>query len=61
MTADKVYRKLDTTINSQHGIVLNESNLKSQGYLIAVVHIYFFLSNFITSLSLNLLAPEFGI
>jgi hypothetical protein len=53
MTADNVYRNLDVTIHSQHGIVFNESNLQSEGYLRAVIHNYLFLSNRFTSLSLN--------
>jgi hypothetical protein len=53
MTADNAYRNFDVTIHSQYGTVLNESNLQSEGYLRAVIHIYLFLSNIITSLGLN--------
>jgi hypothetical protein len=53
MTTDNAYRDLDTTVHSEHGTVRNESNLQSQGHLSAVFHIYLFLSNLITSVSLN--------
>jgi len=53
MTTDNAYRNLNATVHSQHGTVRNESNLQSQGYLSAVLHIYLFLSNLITFLSLN--------
>jgi len=53
MTTDNAYRNLDATVHSQHGTVRNESNLQSQGYLSAVLHIYLSVSNLNTSLSLN--------
>jgi hypothetical protein len=53
MTADNAYCNLDTTIHSQHGAVLNESHMQSQGHLRAAIHVYLFLSNLITSPSLN--------
>jgi hypothetical protein len=52
-TVDNDYRNLDATINSQHGIFLNESNLQSQRHLSAVIRIHLFLLNLITSLALN--------
>ena len=53
MTTDNAYRNLNATVHSQHGTVRNESNLQSQGYLSAVLHIYLSVSNLNTSLSLN--------
>jgi hypothetical protein len=53
MTAGNAYRNLDATIRSQHCTVLNISNLQSPGHLSALLHIYLFISNLITSLSLN--------
>ena len=53
MTTDNAYRNLDATVHSQHGTVPNESNLQAQGHLSAVLHIYLYLSKFITFLSLN--------
>ena len=52
-TADNAYRNIDVTVHSQHSTVLNESNLQSQVYLSALLHIYLFLPNSITYLRLN--------
>jgi hypothetical protein len=40
MTADNAYRKSAEIIYTQNCIVPKESNLQSQGYLNAVIHIY---------------------
>jgi len=53
MRKDNAYSDLDATIHSQYGIVLNESNLRSQRHLSRDLHIYFFLSNFTISLRFN--------